>query len=98
MARRHRLVDFYRASSAFLWTVPVLMARRHRLVDFYRVSSAFLWIVPVVLARRHRLVDFYRALPQRPSNEYQADASLTLLKVNIGMRTTNTSSYVLLAI
>ena len=84
MARRHRLVDFYRASSAFLWTVPVLMARRHHLVDFYRVSSAFLWIVPVVLARRHRLVDFYRALPQRPSNEYQADASLTLLKGTTG--------------
>ena len=77
-------LPFYRASSAFLWTVPVLMARRHRLVDFYRVSSAFLWIVPVLMARRHRLVDFYRALPQRPSTEYQADASLTLLKGTTG--------------
>ena len=84
MSRRHRLVDFYCVYSAFLWTVLVLMARRHRLVDFYCVSSAFLWIVPVVLARRHRLVDFYRALPRRPSTEYQADASLTLLKGTTG--------------
>ena len=84
MSRRHRLVDFYCVYSAFLWTVLVLMARRHRLVDFYCVSSAFLWIMPVVLARRHRLVDFYRALPRRPSTEYQADASLTLLKGTTG--------------
>ena len=84
MSRRHRLVDFYCVYSAFLWTVLVLMARRHRLVDFYCVSSAFLWIVPVVLARRHRLVDFYRASPRRPSTEYQADASLTLLKGTTG--------------
>ena len=53
-------------------------------LPFYRVSSAFLWIVPVLMARRHRLVDFYRALPQRPSTEYQADASLTLLKGTTG--------------
>ena len=87
-------LPFYRASSAFLWTVPVLMARRHRLVDFYRVSSAFLWIVPVLMARRHRLVDFYRALPQRPSTEYQADASLTLLKDTSGTdSTTRISEY-----
>ena len=52
-------LPFYRASSAFLWTVPVLMSRRHRLVDFYCVYSAFLWTVLVLMARRHRLVDFY---------------------------------------
>ena len=77
-------LPFYRASSAFLWTVPVLMDRRHRLVDFNRASSAFLWTVPVLMDRRHRLVDFYRALPQRPSTEYQADASLTVLKGTTG--------------
>ena len=77
-------LPFYRASSAFLWTVPVLMDRRHRLVDFYRASSAFLWTVPVLMDRRHRLVDFYRALPQRPSTVYQADVSLTLLKGTTG--------------
>ena len=57
--RCHRMLYFYHASLAFLWTVPVLMARRHRLVDFYRASLAFLWTVPVLMDRCHSMVYFY---------------------------------------
>ena len=53
-------------------------------LPFYRASSAFLWTVPVLMDRCHRLVDFYCALPQIPSTEYQADASLALLKGTTG--------------